>query len=108
MAQVLELRIDVTDAAQLGEPAHIALTVHLPDSASIDETPVVCFAKPGRGYSRGYYTCDLPGPAEGAQAQWHADRGWVFVSVDHLGVGGSSLHDAAKLSYTVVAAAAQA
>jgi alpha-beta hydrolase superfamily lysophospholipase len=108
MTEGLDPRIDVTSAAQLGEPAHVALSVHLPDPARVGSSPVVCFAKPGGGYGRGYYTCDLPGPAQGAQARWHADRGWIFVSVDHIGVGDSSLHDAAKLTYTVVAAAAEA
>jgi hypothetical protein len=104
----LDLKIDVTEAAGLGEPAAIALTVHLPDPARLAAAPVICFAKPGGGYSRGYYTHDLPGPAKGAQAAWHAERGWIFVSVDHLGVGESSLHDAAKLDYTTCAAAAHA
>jgi hypothetical protein len=104
----LELRIDVTEAARLGEAAHVALTVHLPDPKSMSGNSVVCFAKPGGGYARGYYTVDLPGPAKGAQAEWHAARGWIFVSVDHLGVGESSLHDAMKLDFTTVAAASQA
>lgn len=108
MISKLDLRIDVTPAADLGEPAAVALTVHLPDATRIAADPVVCFAKPGGGYSRGYYTVDLPGPGKGAQAQWHADRGWVFVSVDHLGVGDSSLHAAEKLDYTAVAAGNQA
>src|SRR5690606_13083275 len=100
MIRSLDLLIDVTLEADLGEPARVALTVHLPDPAKLGPNPVVCFAKPGGGYSRGYYTCDLPGPAKGAQAAWHAERGWIFVSVDHLGVGDSSLHEAAKLDYT--------
>lgn len=108
MTQILELQIDVSEAAALGEAASMALTVHLPDPARLPERPVICFAKPGGGYSRGYYTVDLPGPAKGAQADWHAERGWIFVSVDHLGVGGSSLHEAAKLTYAVLAAAAHA
>jgi alpha-beta hydrolase superfamily lysophospholipase len=103
-----ELTIDVTEAAALGEPAHIAVTVHLPEPAAMAQTPVVCFAKPGGGYSRGYYTEDLPGPARGAQAEWHARRGWIFVSVDHLGVGASSIHAGPRLTYTVLATAAQA
>src|SRR5690554_2675319 len=102
--RTLELKIEVTEAAGLGEAAHVALTVHLPDAAALSERPVVCFAKPGGGYSRGYYTADLPGPAQGAQADWHTQRGWIFVSIDHLGVGDSSLHAADKLDYTVVAA----
>ena len=67
----IDLRVDVTEAAGLGEPAHIALTVTAPDELPTE--PVVCFAKPGAGYSRGYYTEDLPGPAGPApQAAWHA------------------------------------
>jgi hypothetical protein len=100
----IELTIDVTDAAGLEEPAHVALTVHLPDAAQLAAEPVVCFAKPGGGYSRGYYTVDLPGPARGAQAAWHAERGWIFVSIDHLGVGESSQHAADRLDYTTVGA----
>ena len=100
------LRVDVTEAAGLGEPAHVALTVTVPDELASE--PVVCFGKPGGGYARGYYTVDLPGPADGAQADWHAERGWIFVSVDHLGVGDSSLHDPERLSYTPVVAASQA
>lgn len=104
MVQTIDLRIDVTDEVSLGEAAHIALTVTLPDPAVVADNPVVCFAKPGGGYSRGYYTVDLPGPARGAQADWHAKRGWIFVSIDHLGVGESSIHDAVKLDYTTTAA----
>lgn len=106
--EFVDLRIDVTAAAGLGEPAWIAATVHLPDPARLPASPVICFAKPGGGYSRGYYTIDLPGPAKGAQADWHAARGWIFVSVDHLGVGDSSLHDGARLTYVTLAAAAHA
>jgi alpha-beta hydrolase superfamily lysophospholipase len=104
--KAFDLRIDVTDAAGLGGKATIALTVHLPTPESLRPTPVVCFGKPGGGYSKGYYTVDLPGPARGAQAEWHARRGWVFVSVDHLGVGESTIHS--DLDYTTVAAATQA
>lgn len=109
MANAVELRLDVTGAAGLGERVEVALTVHLPDPAIIPDPPVVCFAKPGGGYSKGYFTESLPGPAAGAQAAWHADRGWVFVSVDHLGVGASTvISDPERLDYTTVAAASQA
>jgi alpha-beta hydrolase superfamily lysophospholipase len=102
----IDLHIDVAEAAGLGEPAHIALTVTAPETVPAD--PVVCFAKPGAGYGRGYYTEDLPGLGLGAQASWHAQRGWVFVSVDHLGVGDSSLHDPERLAFAPVIAASQA
>jgi alpha-beta hydrolase superfamily lysophospholipase len=107
--QVVDLTIDVTDAAGLGEDASLAVTVHLPEVSTLSPRPVVCFAKPGGGYSKGYFTVDLPGPARGAQAEWHASRGWIFVSVDHLGVGASSTaHDPARLDYTTLAATAHA
>ena len=60
----IDLQIDVTEAAGLGEPAHVALTVTVPDELAPE--PVVCFGKPGGGYARGYYTEELPGPAAGA------------------------------------------
>lgn len=105
--RTVDLQVDVTEAAGLGEPAHIAATVHAPDEVGAE--PVVCFAKPGGGYSRRYYTVDLPGPTSGAQAEWHTRRGWIFVSVDHLGVGDSSTgHDGVRLDFTTLAAAGQA
>jgi alpha-beta hydrolase superfamily lysophospholipase len=106
---IVDLKIDVSDAVGLNEPATIAATVHLPEAGALGDETVVCFGKPGGGYSKAYYTVDLPGPASGAQAEWHAERGWVFVSIDHLGVGESSTHhDGTKLDYTRVAAASQA
>jgi len=102
--QHFDLTIDVTSAANLGEPAHVAVRVVLPDPAAMAPRPVVCFGKPGGGYSKGYYTEDLPGPAKGAQAAWHAARGWIFVAIDHLGVGDSSLHSPEKLPFVPVVA----
>jgi pimeloyl-ACP methyl ester carboxylesterase len=103
VSREVELEVDVTDAAGLGEPVHVALTVTLPDA--VPERPIVCFGYPGGGYSRGYYTFDLPGSTGGGQAGWHVDRGWIFVSCDHLGVGDSSLPDASRLTFTPVVAA---
>jgi alpha-beta hydrolase superfamily lysophospholipase len=103
----LDLWLDVTEAAALGETAKVAVTVHLPDPGTLRDSPVVCFGKPGGGYSRQYYTINLPGPAQGAQSQWHADRGWIFVAVDHLGVGESSNHNGPKLDFKSVPAASQ-
>jgi alpha-beta hydrolase superfamily lysophospholipase len=102
---IVDLELDVTDVAGLGQKATMAVTVHMPDPAALAPTPIVCFAKPGAGYSRHYFTRDLPGPASGAQAEWHAERGWVFVAVDHLGVGGSTIVEpAGALDYSVLSA----
>ncbi|MBW8753665.1 MAG: hypothetical protein JF595_05870 [Sphingomonadales bacterium] len=112
MSQTIDLRIDVTNAVDLGEPAHVAVTVVLPDPADLPARPVVCFAKPGGGYSRFYFTHALPGPRAkadwGAQADFHVARGWIFVALDNLGSGESSIHDAAALGFTTVTRAALA
>jgi pimeloyl-ACP methyl ester carboxylesterase len=105
MPTTRSLEVDVTDAAGLPGPLQVAVTVTLPDPAAMVDPPIVCFGYPGGGYSRGYYTFDMPGASGGGEACWHAARGWIFVSCDHLGVGDSSLPDPATLTYTPVAAA---
>lgn len=108
MAWQIDLTIDVTNTVKLEEPAQVAATVVLPDPQRLPERPLLCFAKPSSSYTRAYYTHELPGPAKGAQAQWHAERGWIFVSLDTLGCGGSSRHDGERLDFATVTAAAAA
>ena len=103
----INVRVDVTEAAGLGEPLETAATVVLPDE--IPDSPVVCFAWPGGGYSRQYFTFDMPGSGFGGQAGWHSARGWIFVACDHLFVGESSAPaDPTRLTYENVAAANRA
>ena len=104
----IDLDIDVTEAAGLSEQAFVAVSVQLPSSDAMSDLPVVCFAKPGAGFTRHYFTDDLPGPGSGAQAAWHAMRGWIFVSVDYLGVGASSRHEPEALDFRTLASAADA
>jgi pimeloyl-ACP methyl ester carboxylesterase len=100
------LTIDVTDAAGLGEPLRTRATVVLPDPSDLPDPPIVCFGFPGGGYSRGYFTFDMPGATGGGQAGWHTRRGWIFVACDHLFVGESDApSDPTRLSFEVVAAA---
>jgi pimeloyl-ACP methyl ester carboxylesterase len=66
---------------------------------------VVCFAFPGGGYSRRYYSFDMPGSSGAGQAGWHVARGWIFIAIDHLGVGDSTLPDGELLGYENIAAA---
>ena len=104
-ARSIDVEVDVTAAADLGETVHTSATVVLPDPNDLASPPVVCFGFPGGGYGRHYYTFDMPGSEGGGQAGWHAARGWIFVGCDHLGVGESSLPDPNRLVYKNVAAA---
>lgn len=102
-----DLTLDVTGVAGLGETATIAATVHLPTPDKLGAPPIVCFAKPGARFSREYFAHPLPG-GDVSQAEWHADRGWVFVSIDHLGAGDSSTHESHRLDYTAITTASLA
>lgn len=103
MRHSIELTIDVTEAAGLGSPAHTAVTVFLPDQLAA--SPVVCFAFPGGGYSRRYYSFDMPDGTGGGEAGFHTDRGWIFVACDHLGFGDSTIPEGNALDLDNVAAA---
>jgi alpha-beta hydrolase superfamily lysophospholipase len=100
-----DVRADVTAAVPdlPAAPHEIAATV----IADPEQWPprVAMFGFPGGGYSRAYFDLDIPGHAGYSQAEHHASRGWLVVTVDHLGVGQSSLPDASRLSFEVCAAA---
>lgn len=104
----LEVSVDVSDAAGLGVAAVVMATVTLPEPEALPDRPLVCVAMPSSSYARGYYTCDLPGAGSGAQAAFHAGRGWIFVALDWLGCDRESAIDADDLGYSVLAAAAHA
>ncbi|MFC0206523.1 hypothetical protein [Novosphingobium soli] len=104
----VEITIDVSDAVGLGVAAAISATLVLPDPAALPERPVVCVAMPSSSYARGYYTCNLPGAGSGAQAAFHAGRGWIFAALDWLGCDGAGGIDPEDLGYAVLAAAAHA
>jgi pimeloyl-ACP methyl ester carboxylesterase len=100
--QTVELTIDVTDAVAMGKPMHTAVTAFLPDGEPADP-PVVCFAFPGGGYCRRYFSFDMPDGAGGGEAGFHCDRGWIFVACDHLGFGDSTIPEGNELDYENIA-----
>jgi hypothetical protein len=101
------VRTDVTAAVGIGEPLETVATVCLPEEIPAD--PLVCFAWPGGGYGRRYFTFDMPGDAGGGQAGWHTRRGWIFVTVDTLNTAESSHPaDPSRLTYANLAASMQA
>jgi hypothetical protein len=84
MRPPLNLQIDVGTAVPYAAQ-HIALTVYLPDAATLLARPVVIFGSPGGGYTRHYYDMAFPGHQGYSEARYHADHGFIFVSsTDHL------------------------
>jgi pimeloyl-ACP methyl ester carboxylesterase len=99
----LDQRIDVTGhASGLTGPLEQAITVHLPDPEQVTTPPMVMFGFPGGGVGRGYWCLETATSTEWSQARYHAERGVVFVSVDHLGVGESTTGDADDFTMEVV------
>jgi hypothetical protein len=84
----IETSVDVTAAVDAGERFQMAATIWLPHEWK--SPAVICFAWPGGGYSREYFSFDMPGSVGGGQAGWHARRGWIFVSFDTLNSGAST------------------
>jgi len=103
----IELRIDVSQAVPLASPVlvEIAASVYLPPADAIANPPVVMFASPGGGYSRGYFDLQFSGHERYSEAEHHVRRGIVFVAYDHLGVGDSTVPDIDCITLEMLAAA---
>jgi pimeloyl-ACP methyl ester carboxylesterase len=83
--------IDVSESVGSTTPTHLRVTVHCPaDADAVRDHATVCFAFPGAGYGRRYFSLVMPGD-EGGQAAFHTARGWIFIECDHLGVGDSTV-----------------
>jgi alpha-beta hydrolase superfamily lysophospholipase len=102
--QVIELRVDMTTAADLGCPVEMAATVHLPDPSSLPDVRIAIFACPGGGYSRQYYDLSFEGGQGYSEAKWHAERGTIHIAIDHVGVGESTIPDLSRISFQMLAA----
>lgn len=99
----IDLRIDVSgQAGGLGGTLEQAVTIHLPDEIQLGDPPVVMFGFPGGGVARGYWCLETKDSTEWSQARYHAERGCVFVSVDHLGVGESTTGDPDDFTMEVI------
>jgi pimeloyl-ACP methyl ester carboxylesterase len=85
MRATFEIEVDVSEAVGVGLPARTVASVHLP--GALCDPPVVCFAFPGGGYGRRYFSFDVPGDSGGGEAGFHCARGWIVVTCDYLGAG---------------------
>ncbi len=84
-----DVRIDIGRIGDL-MLGSMAATLYLPASDRCLNRPILVFAVPGGGYSRGYFDMRFAGHDGYSQAADHVARGIVFVAVDHIGVGDSS------------------
>jgi pimeloyl-ACP methyl ester carboxylesterase len=99
-----ELRVDVAARLGLAGPLEIAATVHFPPPTTLRDPPLVIFALPGGGYSRGYYDMHFDGHTGYSEAQFHLERGCIFVGCDPIGVGQSTLPEPASITFELLAA----
>jgi hypothetical protein len=100
---VYELRIDVsTAAAGAPPPLQIAATAFVPSGRSNMTRATAIFAVPGGGYSRGYFDMHFPQHAGYSQARYHQEHGLIFVTCDPIGVGSSSLPEAAAIDFAML------
>jgi hypothetical protein len=100
----IDLRLDVSNCVSLKAPIEMAVSVFLPGAENLMTPPVVIFAVPGGGYSRGYFDLYFPGHVNYSEAEHHTNRGIIFVACDHIGVGDSSLPDPSALTFEILAA----
>jgi pimeloyl-ACP methyl ester carboxylesterase len=101
----IELVIDVTGSTSLTGKTEIAATAFLPDPALVGKQALAMFAFPGGGYSRGYYDMHFAGHEGYSEAQFHTGLGTIFIALDHLGVGESSVSALSTMHIEDIAAA---
>lgn len=103
--KTLELIVDVTGSVSLDGPLHIAATAYLPEPKALHRSSCAIIAFPGGGYSRGYFDLHLAGRPGYSQAEYHVARGHIFIALDHLGVGGSSVSHQERMTPEMISAA---
>lgn len=97
------VRIPVPGSAS-GTGWELAGSIFLPPEGSPRPCPLLVLL-PGGGYARGYFDLPVPGFS---QAEHHAAAGCAVLTLDHLGVGESSLPDREASTLEAVAAATDA
>jgi alpha-beta hydrolase superfamily lysophospholipase len=86
----IDLRFDVSSVIGSGEHLVTAAWAFGPEPGRLPPEPVVVFAFPGGGYTRGYFHMDITGYPDYSMAAHLAARGLVVIACDHLSCGESS------------------
>jgi pimeloyl-ACP methyl ester carboxylesterase len=99
-----DMMIDVTSAVDIGEPVHIAATLHLPEEMAGNQLDLI-LAVHGGGYHRAYWNPQFADESY-SFARFFTDRGKAVLAIDMLGMGQSSTPEPeSKLDRTKIAAA---
>ena len=92
--QRVDISVDVTPTVAHLTSAAVEMTATVVvDPAKLVANPTVIYATPGGTYHRRYWDMQIPGRTGYSQAEWHANRGEIFVAIDYLGGGDSSRPD---------------
>ncbi len=86
----LQRRIDVAEAIGLAAPCEIAVDVVAPRYRRAGISPVALCCLPGGYLGRGYFDLRVEGDDSYSFAAFMAARGFVTLSLDHLGSGEST------------------
>ena len=87
----LHRRIDVAEAVGLPAPCQIAVDVVAPRHLDPGLPAVALCCLPGGYLGRGYFDLDVEGDASYSFAGFMAARGFVTLTLDHLGSGESTM-----------------
>jgi alpha-beta hydrolase superfamily lysophospholipase len=101
-----DLRLPVRPVG--GADMHIAVRIVGPGPDRLAPQPVILFCFPGGRMTKVYFDLDAEGDRSFSFAEAMAQRGIVTVSLDHLGVGGSSRPEDGYLLHPEVVADADA
>ena len=92
--QRVDISVDVTSAVANLTKAKVEMTATVvADPDKVGSNPTVIYATPGGTYHRRYWDMQPAGRTGYSQAEWHAERGEVFVAIDYLGGGDSTRPD---------------
>jgi pimeloyl-ACP methyl ester carboxylesterase len=83
-----DMIIDVTSAVDIGEPVHIAATLHLPEEMANDRLDLI-FSIHGGGYTRNYWHPHFADDSY-SFARFFTGQGKAVFAIDMLGMGQSS------------------
>lgn len=99
----MAINVQVADSIGATTPQQIAGTIYLPDKLEPGRRPLIIFASPGGGYTQHYFNMRFPGHTGYSEAEYHTARSIVFVAMDHLGVGESSIDLIDSLTVEMIA-----